>query len=99
MDLIDKKPLIRHLRNWQLEQFAEVGHEREYNMLDSIIRGIENEPTIDAVPVVHGEWEEICNAYGELEGWIHVDCGREVKCAENFCPNCGADMRKGGSNE
>lgn len=51
-------------------------------------------PTIEAAPVVHGEWEEIRNAYGELEGWIHVKCGREVKRMENFCPNCGADMRK-----
>ena len=49
-------------------------------------------PSVDAAPVVHGRWEEICNAYGELEGWIHTDCGREVKCKDNFCPNCGARM-------
>ena len=39
-----------------------------------------------------GRWEEIRNAYGEIEGWI-CTCGREVKCKDNFCPNCGADMR------
>lgn len=55
MRLIDKKPLIRQLVNWQMEQFSEVGHEREFNLLDMIIRGIENEPTIEAVPVVQAE--------------------------------------------
>lgn len=39
-----------------------------------------------------GRWEEIINAYGEIEGWV-CTCGREVKCKDNFCPNCGADMR------
>ena len=39
-----------------------------------------------------GRWEEIKNAYGEIEGWI-CTCGREVKCKDNFCPNCGSDNR------
>lgn len=45
-------------------------------------------------PRPKGRWEEIRNAYGEIEGWI-CTCGREVKCKDNFCPNCGADMRAG----
>ena len=53
---------------------------------------LEDIPTIEAEPVKHGKWEEMRNAYGELEGWIHAECGREVKCMENFCPNCGARM-------
>ncbi len=47
--------------------------------------------TIEAEPVRHGKWEEIKNAYGELEGWL-CKCGREVKSKENYCPNCGARM-------
>lgn len=39
-----------------------------------------------------GQWEEIRNPNGKLEGWIHCDCGREVKSADNFCPGCGAKM-------
>lgn len=38
-----------------------------------------------------GRWESIRNAYGDVEGWI-CTCGREVKCKDNYCPNCGADM-------
>lgn len=46
----------------------------------------------DMQEVKHGKWEEIRDAYGQLEGWIHIGCGREVKIKENYCPNCGAKM-------
>ena len=48
-------------------------------------------PTVEAVPVVHGEW---------IGGKWYKECS---VCSEvftptttlpNFCPNCGADMRK-----
>ena len=55
-----------------------------------VIGMLKQQPTID--PMKHGEWEEMRDAYGELEGWIHAECGREVKCMENFCPHCGARM-------
>ena len=42
----------------------------------------------------HGKWEEIRDAYGQLEGWFHIECGREVKIKENYCPYCGAKMDK-----
>ena len=99
-DLISRKALLNHLSSWQMEQFAEVGHEKEYNLLDMIIRGIENEPTVEAVPVVHGEWIDTQPDY-------HHGCGKNAhvcsSCQDyytpdyeymNFCPNCGADMRK-----
>ena len=41
---------------------------------------------------VRGEWEEMRNPYGELEGWMHRKCGRTTKEASNYCPNCGAKM-------
>ncbi len=48
-------------------------------------------PAVDVAEVKHGEWEEIRNAYGEIEGWL-CKCGREVKSKENYCPACGAKM-------
>ena len=53
MRLIDEKQLLRSLVDWQMSNFVKVGHEREYNLLDSIIKGIENTHTVDAVEVVH----------------------------------------------
>ena len=123
MDLIDKKSLIINLVNWQMDQFAEVGHEKEFNLLDMIIRGVENEPTVEAKEVVHGEWmlevekEPNCHwsvkaqcsncSYEKGEIWggnfpdvpaylaleLSLIYAKEVKMS-NFCPDCGADMRK-----
>lgn len=97
MELIDKKPLIRHLVDWQMEQFAEVGHEREFNLLDLIIKGIENEPTVEAKEVVHGEWvrtkfasEYICS---NCQALTYAELTRTGYKNFNFCPNCGCDMR------
>ncbi len=69
-------------------------------MLDSI----DAQPTIDAVPVVHGRWIKT----EEPIGWIDVLCGECSNCHEsfivdedssfddfamwNYCPNCGAKM-------
>ena len=52
-------------------------------------------PAADVAPVKHGEWEEIRDAYRQLEGWMCKKCGRETKAKENYCPNCGAKMDKG----
>lgn len=49
----------------------------------------------DVAPVKHGHWEEIRDAYGQLEGWMCKKCGREMKAKENYCPNCGAKMDEG----
>lgn len=60
-DLISRSALVRHLVNWQMESFSKVGHEKEYNLLDMIIRGVENAPTAyDVEKVV----EQICDCYG-----------------------------------
>lgn len=67
---------------------------------DSINRIIDDAPTIDAVPVVHGRWEEydrfICNSDGkpiEKIGiiWRCSECGREEDYREPYC-HCGAKM-------
>ena len=55
-------------------------------------------PAADVAPVKHGEWEEIRDAYRQLEGWMCKKCGRETKAKENYCPNCGAKMDGGENN-
>lgn len=51
----------------------------------------------------HGEWEEELASFGYVDLKCSV-CGCLCECVEcgkqyNFCPNCGADMRKGGDGE
>ena len=61
-------------------------------------KDIDSMPTIDAVPVVHGEWTtkrtwqhdgeiycSVCDSNAPTEGDY-----RQVKT--NYCPNCGAKM-------
>ena len=78
-----------------------------YNMRNKVtqlfwdtIRYIEKKvraiPTVEAKPVVHGEW---VHSFGDE--WCCSACG-DVICTEgswdkpkaNFCEECGADMRK-----
>lgn len=44
-------------------------------------------PTIDAVPVVHGEWEFVDDYTAKCSA-----CGDCVDDDSPFCPNCGAKM-------
>lgn len=50
-------------------------------------------PAADVRPVVRGEWLEPDDDYGYLECSV---CEESSPNDErwNFCPNCGADMRK-----
>lgn len=62
----------------------------------SIIETINEQPTVDAKPVVHGEWIK-----GDLGEWKCSVC-REENCyaydenlkrfTDLYCPNCGAKM-------
>lgn len=72
--------------------------------VDTCLDFVENAPTIEAVPVVHGEWIfKNDGAYRQRRAYCSV-CGKrsgiggiESNQRKPFCPNCGADMRKGGA--
>lgn len=76
--------------------------ERGRTEFDQVIM---TQPTIEAVPVVHGEWKfcDISTSYLEPPSGDTCECsvcGFIIDVSEtnyNFCPNCGADMRKGGA--
>lgn len=60
--------------------------------IDAILNIIDDAPTIEAEPIRHGHWTIIKNAYGEVEGFIHEDCGRTSMSKDAYCPRCGAKM-------
>ena len=69
-----------------------------YDALGRVKLMIADQHTIDAVPVVRGEW-----IYNKYYTWECGNCGFHPfkwyipkEPGFNFCPNCGADMRKGG---
>ena len=61
----------------------------------SVKRVVAQQPTVEAIEVVHGEW--ILRHIGAGHMWECSVCHKRpdiyVKNDTNFCPNCGADMR------
>lgn len=59
-------------------------------------RGIENAPTIDAVPVRHGKWiHEVRYTIDSLHSYQQYRCSEcDMTYITNtkYCPNCGARM-------
>ena len=58
-----------------------------------VLNIVNKQPTVEAKEVVHGKWEDDqyvwkCN---RCNRWLEVTDGNGEM---NFCPNCGADMRK-----
>ena len=92
MKLIDADKLKTELDAW-----ARIIRKPNCYSREDALHIIDTAPEVKAVPVVRGEWEEMRNPYGELEGWIHKKCGRTTKEASNYCPNCGAKMESEGS--
>ena len=69
---------------------------------------VKEQPTIDAVEVVHGRWVGVDSTYWR---WYHdeakaierttyrcSECARKSIIKTNYCPNCGAKM-DGDGNE
>ena len=70
---------------------------------DDCVEAILKTPAADVVPVVHGRWER--DADGD---WYCTNCdevvaicesGRERTYRKPYCPNCGAKMDGGASND
>ena len=97
-DLISRSALVEVIKNVQ-------EHMREANakpvsvdareIFTLFIEMVNAQPPVEAVPVVHGEWvSEYINRYGHPCHCCSV-CGFKASYQDkNFCPNCGADMRK-----
>lgn len=89
-DLISRKEVIDILCKLHIDNIA-VNDKR----VTEFVREI---PSIDAVPVVHGEWIEHKCAE-EVGAWLisNFECSQCHMWNRNkrdFCPECGADMRK-----
>lgn len=59
-DLISRNAMLRHFSDWQME-CSSVGSEREYNLLDMVIKGIKNQPSAFDVEKVVQELERLEN--------------------------------------
>ena len=79
--------------------------------VDDTLDYIDSEPAADVAPVRHGRWEEAdwvepdCHGFGTIiTPKAALRCSnckncfkKELLWKDNYCPNCGTDMR--GSND
>ena len=107
MELIDRQALIDAIEeiNWyhislqgNLAPGARSDIHTPLYKADDIYEALNNAPTVDAVPVVHGEWV-VCGD-GENVPWVCSHCGKTTAhkykvMYGNYCPNCGAKMDGG----
>ena len=100
--LIDANNLIEEIREercYNCRNFKDM--KCDYCGTADYIYMIEDMPTIEAKPVVHGrwisknhhgyEWVFICSNCGYIDGYPFND-------RSNYCPNCGAKMDGGIEN-
>lgn len=101
MRLIDADSLIDYLK----EMWGRCGEDDWYeaqvkDACEEDVEIVNKQPTIDAVPVMHGEWIENSpiKTYCSICGWASYS----MLCEDNsimmrnnrtpYCPNCGAKM-------
>lgn len=89
MRLIDADYVLKGLKNFNDRKH---GNPHFLNGIETAKEIITNAPTIDAVPVVHGEWKDDCDYRHLLNCSL---CGCSVGYGTNFCTNCGAKMDGG----
>ena len=99
--LIDADALTERLNEYANDDWNVSLGEVFTDAVDTCLDFVENAPTIEAVPVVHGEWENVGDNEEDL-CFRCTNCNTEFSCEINMrqfakhCPNCGADMLKGG---
>ena len=88
-DLISREALIDSL--YSCEEL------KGRKTIEAVAKTIMEQPTVEAIPVVHGEWIDIREFSKDVPkckcsicGYIHIG----LESDSNFCPNCGAGMRK-----
>ena len=74
------------------EDWLETGENEYVYDTNAVLNSIDAQPTVDAVPVVHGRWG---NYDPYLDGYRCSRCKLSHRCCTPYCPNCGAKMDGG----
>lgn len=95
MRLIDAESLFRFLNDQRVKETGAFskGLNKGINIARVAVRSEEICPTVDAVPVVHGRWEQA--RYTEAPLYICSECDKSEFKQHRYCPNCGAKMDGG----
>ena len=97
MPYIDGDKLMQELSTMykeptSTEDFMTIGYDKA---IADVVVTAHRQPTADVVEVKHGEW--IWQGSISEGCWICSECNHKFYQGygnENFCPNCGVDMRE-----
>lgn len=95
--LIDANALMEYIHNHDYELVSRMGCVDKGMFTEGIEHGINIQPTVDAVEVVHARWEERYIPNGKYVAWdgsYCSACGNKA-AKSHYCPNCGAKMDGG----
>ena len=92
LDLIDRKALGIGYCNPLV--FDKIDYAHGWNCAIEILM---KAPTVDAVEVVHGQWNEV-EDQDEMVFYKCSVCGKLRWFETNYCPNCGAKMDGDGND-
>ena len=105
--LIDANAFARWLdENHYVDKPTGKCDERQNRVLGIVISAVKNPeicPTVDAVPVAHGQWlgegDGYADGYPVMDVWYCSECNHCIddgtdnpEHLPNYCPNCGAKM-------
>lgn len=95
-DLISRSTLLEAMENLRKDnRHSDAKSRAQHNSeITACIKRVVEQPAVEAVPVVHGEWIDGCcsNCGSYVPTDSCIDFIDEKDC--NFCYSCGADMRK-----
>lgn len=102
-DLIRRSTLLEKLKR---SRMCHAQTAREVNLLVRCENIVKEQPPVEVVPVVHGEWERVgSGSLYDVYECTNCHCPPKWDCLgdnhwkiafTDFCPKCGADMRKKG---
>lgn len=97
-EYIDREAIRKILENWR-DAHADVDDEQGCGLLEDVIWEVDAQPAADVAPVVHGVWVRV-HKIDPISGYRCSKCRRIVGFdLTPYCPNCGAKMDGGDSNE
>ena len=96
--LIDANELLRIYKKW-IPQLILPQDQKDKEAIETCIKVLEDQPTVDAAPVVHAHWKEWWPPKhmimtGEEMLYVCSACTAKYSDIENkrYCPWCGAIM-------
>ena len=102
-DYISREELILRIRNkiYDMPKNSdETMNQADAMFTNGLYRALdlaEHMPSADVRENIYGEWEEVTNYKDDNVYQWHIICSvcrqRGMFESDNFCPNCGADMR------